>query len=413
IVGQPVRVTHHPPWPPGHTRPPARSPPAPRPATRLVVQETRKKFPDLPEAEAKFEEVTGVLRADVFALLYTIVLALVIADVSGNFAAASSTVSAEATAVARLAHSANVFPADAKDAINASARDYVYAVVEDEWPSMRTGQQSPRAAAALDGLYAVYQSLNPQTTVEQAFYGASVNDLGEVTLERRQRLLQSQERLSSLLRVLLLVGAVVFVVLGYPASVRSLFGQLAIVGATAAFVSFAYLLTMVLDYPFAGDVSVDTAPFKQGALARYWAYEGPPRQLDPEMVGRLSPEDLVGVWNSDSAFGVMVFRQVDGEIRATYRNSGGTVVGRIADDGVLRGWWCQEPTRMPLNNAGEVEWRLLETPDDGQSRVLDGRWKYGAEEAFRGGWNLTWIGGSEPPDLTTQFDNPSTFCRHP
>ncbi len=372
----------------------------------------RKAFPNLAETEARFEEATGVLRADVFALLYTIVLALVIADVSGNFTEASSTVSAEATAVAQLAHSTSVYPAAESDAINDSVREYVRAVVEDEWPSMRNGQSSPRAAAAIDGLYAVFQGLNPQTAVEQAFYDASVNDLDEITFQRRERLLQSQESLSFLLRVLLLVGAVVFVVLGYPASVRSLAGQLVIVGATAAFVSFAYLLTIVLDRPFAGEVSVDTAPLMQGSLARYWAFEGPPPQLDPEMVERLSPEELVGVWNSDSAFGVMVFRQVGGEIRGAYRNDGGTFVGRIGDDGVLRGWWCQEPDRQPLDNAGEVEWRLLETPD-GQRQVLDGRWKFGAQEAFRGGWNLIWLGGQEPPDLAAQFDDPATFCPHP
>lgn len=372
----------------------------------------RKAFPNLAEAEAKFEEATGVLRADVFALLYTIVLALVIADVSGNFTEASSTVSAEATAVAQLARSASVYPAEASDAINDSVREYVRAVVEDEWPSMRTGQSSPRAAAAIDGLYAVYQDLNPQTAVEQSFYDASVDDLDEITFQRRERLLQSQESLSFLLRVLLVVGAVVFVVLGYPASVRSLAGQLVIVGATAAFVSFAYLLTLVLDRPFAGEVSVGTAPLKQGALARYWAFEGPPPQLDPDRVERLSPEDLVGVWNSDSSFGVMVFRQVGGEIRGAYRNDEGTFVGRIGDDGVLRGWWCQEPDRQPLDNAGEVEWRLLETPE-GERPKLDGRWKFGAAEAFRGGWDLTRLGGQEPPDLAPQFDAPATFCPHP
>ena len=54
----------------------------------------------------------------------------------------------------------------------------------------------------------------------------------------------------------------VFIVLAYPASVRKLGTRIAIVGAVSAFVSFAYLLTMVLDYPFAGDVLVDTSPYK-------------------------------------------------------------------------------------------------------------------------------------------------------
>ncbi len=316
-------------------------------------------------------------------------------------AEASKTVSAEANAVAQLARSATVFPADATDAINDSVREYLRAVADDEWLSMRSGQSSPRAAAALDGLYAVYQDLSPQTAVEQAFYEASVDDLGEVTLQRRERLLQSQESLSPLLRVLLPVGAVVFVVLGYPASVRSLAGQLVIVGATAAFVPFAYLLTIVLDRPFAGDVAVANAPLKQGALARYWAFEGPPAQLDPDRIERLSPEYLVGVWNSDNAFGVMVFRQVGGEIRGAYRNDGGAFVGRIGDDGVLRGGATQQRGR------GRVEApRDSGRPATGPRRTVEVRGGGSPQ-----GWGLTRLPGTEPPDLATQYEDP--FCRYP
>lgn len=380
-------------------------------STLLAIVTTvaiRKVFPDL--TEVSFEEATGVLRADVFALLYTIVLALVIADASGNLGRASSTVSSEATAVAQLAHSMSAFPAESKVLMSETIRAYVHAVVDDEWPRMRWGGQSPRAAAALEGLYAVYQGLHPQTTVQEAFYEASVDNLRQVTLERRERLLQSQESLSSLLRLLLIIGAVVFVLLAYPASVRSLGAQVLIVSAAAAFVSFAYLLTMVLSYPFAGQFSVDTSPFTQGVLAQFWASTGAPPPLEPGMTERLSPEDLVGVWNSDSSFGVITFRHEGDEIHAAYRY--GTVVGRISDDGVFRGWWCEGPTRLPPDDAGEVEWRLLKSPDE-QMEVLDGRWRYGTEEPLRAGWNLSGIGGPEPVDLAAQFDDPSAFCRHP
>ncbi len=372
----------------------------------------RKAYPSLHERAGRFEETVVVLRRDLFSFVYAVVLALSIADLSGNVSAASSTVAGEANALAKLASSAGVFPAQTSDAINDSLREYVHAVVDDEWPSMRTGQSSPRAAAALEALNAVYQGLTPQTAVEQTYYSASVDDLGQVTLARRERLLESQVSLSPLLRILLVVGGIVFVVLGFPAAVRSMSARLLLVGIAAAFLSFAYLLTMVLDYPFAGQTAVSTAPFKQGALARYWAFDGPPRQLGPQMVARLSPADLAGVWNSDNGFGVMVFRVEGSEVRGVYRNDEGTIVGRIGGDGVLRGWWCQEPGRTTPGNAGEVEWRLLHTTG-GQRRVLDGRWKFGAGEGFRGGWDLTWITETEPADLAPLFDDPSAFCPHP
>ncbi len=364
-------------------------------------------------ADSGFEAVVEILRADVFALLYTIVLALVITDLSGSLDKASSTVSAEASALAGLTRAADSFPPAQGQAIRDGANEYVHAVVEDEWPRLRTGEPSARAFAALEGLYATVQSFGPQTPVEQSFYESAVGELGQIDQSRRERIQQSQEGLSPLLRALLIIGAIVFIILAYPASVPRALTRALIVAATTAFVSFAYLLTMVLDYPFAGDVSVDTSPYQAGVLARYWASDMVPRPLATETFGNLSAQDLVGVWNSNSSFGEAVFREVGAEIRGAYRSSNGTVVGTLSTDGVFRGWWCNEGSRTPPREAGEVEWRLLLTPDGGPT-ILDGRWRFGAEEPFRGGWDLEKLDGlPEPPDLAARFADSTSFCPHP
>jgi hypothetical protein len=102
---------------------------------------------------------------------------------------------------------------------------------------------------------------------------------------------------------------------------------------------------------------------------------------------------------------------VGDEIRGAYRLESGTVTGELGDDGVFRGWWCQEPDRRPPDYAGEVEWRLLEG-SDGPPR-LDGRWRYGTEGEFMGGWDLTKIAGVEPADLRALVEDSSLFCPHP
>jgi hypothetical protein len=368
-------------------------------------------FPSL--AESGFEELTGILRTDVFALLYTVVLALVISNLSGDLAEAEQTVSAEASALNGLTNAANSFPDSERESIRSAVGEYLHAVVQDEWPKMRWAEASPRAAAALEGLQATIRNLQPQNPVEEAFYQSSVNDLSSITLNRRKRLQESGENLSTLLRTLLVVGAVVFIALAYPASARSRLKRVMIVASAASFVSFAYLLTMVMDYPFAGDNPVDTAPYKSDSLSLYWAPDVIPRPLTLDTFERLSTKDLIGVWISDSSFGEAVFRTVGDEIRATYRYDKGTVVGTLSPDGVFRGWWCEAGSRKPLKDAGEIEWRLMKTPE-GEPEMLDGRWRYGDKEPFRGGWDLTKIPGkAEPPDLAAGFDDPATFCHHP
>jgi len=210
-------------------------------AAVIISTVVHKIFPNL--ADSGFEEVTGILRADVFALLYTIVLALVIADLSGSLAEASSAVSSEASALDGLTRAADSFPPGPRDSIRDGVDEYVHAVVEDEWPRLRLGEASSRAFAALEGLYASVQDFEPQTQVEQTFYQTSVDDLDQITLSRRERVQQSQAGLSPLLRTLLVVGALVFIILAYPASLKRLRTRVLIVGATSAFVSTPFRST--------------------------------------------------------------------------------------------------------------------------------------------------------------------------
>jgi hypothetical protein len=370
----------------------------------------RRKFPNLSDSD--FENLTGILRADVFALLFSIVLGLVIADQSGNMATASATISRETSALAEMAAASEAFEPVKRAVLSTALDEYLHAVVDDEFTAMQTGRASPRAAAALEALHAAYREYEPETEVQRAFYSRSVDNLGEIILNRRDRLQQSQDGLSPLLRTLLLVGAFVFILLAYPASVRNLRAHLLIVAATAAFVSFAYLLTMVLDYPYAGQVSVDSSPYKLGALAQYWGEDDPPRPLDSPELGEIDEETLLGKWNSHHAYGEMLFRRVDGEIRGAYRLESGTVTGELGEDGVFRGWWCQDPDRKVPDNAGEVEWRLLDDPET-PGIQLDGRWRYGSTGKLIGGWDLTKIGGVEPADLRALVEDDSRFCPHP
>ena len=98
-------------------------------------------------------------------------------------------------------------------------------------------------------------------------------------------------------------------------------------------------------------------------------------------------------------------------MRAVYRVGQGTFVGDVDPDGVLRGWWCDAPTRQPPDDAGEVEWTLVRS-DDGEETAF-GSWRYGTQEPLKGGWDLEKIGGPEPPDIAARFDDAAQFCPHP
>jgi Protein of unknown function (DUF4239) len=234
----------------------------------LVLQRA---VPNLHESE--FEKGSEALRGG-FTVLFGLVLGLAIASVSGQLAVARTTVSVEAASLAELVRASRALPPDDRAAIEQALAAYVHAVADDEWATMQRGLDSPRAAAALDQLYAVYtEHPPPPDPLAPVRFSAAMAKLDQVTTARRTRLQQaaSGSSLPDLLRILLTSGVVAFIAVWYPVKISNKRVQVVVVACTAAFILFAYLLTILLDFPFAGDIRVENAPFKAGALASFWS----------------------------------------------------------------------------------------------------------------------------------------------
>jgi eukaryotic-like serine/threonine-protein kinase len=76
----------------------------------------------------------------------------------------------------------------------------------------------------------------------------------------------------------------------------------------------------------------------------------------------------------------------DGTLWGAYAHDTGFVQARFRD-GKLVGWWCEEPTRQPPNDAGEFEMTVSRT--DSGAIFLDGRYRYGREGQWDENWNFT------------------------
>jgi hypothetical protein len=218
--------------------------------------------------EGSFDEGSKAIETT-FTLLFGLILALTIAGLALNSDTANSAVSDEATAMAQLTRVGQGFNRQRRIPLKAAIEQYVHAVAEDEFATMKSGRQSPLAATALANLYAVYQNYNPGPG-ETKDYETSLAKIDELVALRRQRLQLSQQSLSPLLRIMLLIGTVVFVILSYPAKISNRVTRTTVVAAIAAFVTFVFVLTIVLDFPFSGDQSTSSKPYKEAVLAQYW-----------------------------------------------------------------------------------------------------------------------------------------------
>jgi hypothetical protein len=100
------------------------------------------------------------------------------------------------------------------------------------------------------------------------FYSQALGHLDEVATARRERLNISMAKLPTVLVLMLPSGPALLLLLEYRPRLMPR-SQMIFMGTLALVVSSTYLLTIVLDDPFSGDVSVSNEPLKSGRLRRW------------------------------------------------------------------------------------------------------------------------------------------------
>ncbi|RSS59709.1 DUF4239 domain-containing protein [Streptomyces sp. WAC01280] len=228
----------------------------------------RRRYPSL--AQGEHNDMVGVTLG-MFGAIYGIILAFVIVTLWTQLESTQTIVATEATDMALIARDAAAFPPPVRARLDGALSAYVHAVVEDQWPRMRAGRPSHGATAgSFQAVYDVLQSYEPRTAREEVFYEEAVSQLNDVASQRRARLTMAEQQLPPLLQVLAFGGAIVLIPLTFLYGMRKLRIQILFVASVAALIGFSLLLVFVLDRPFAGELSVSPAPYREGALAQYW-----------------------------------------------------------------------------------------------------------------------------------------------
>ncbi|WP_317441162.1 DUF4239 domain-containing protein [Streptomyces collinus] len=208
---------------------------------------------------------------ELFGAIYGIVLAFVIVTLWTELEQVQAVVTSEATDLAVISRNSHSFPNEVHVKMDKAIGGYVHAVVDDAWPLMRVGKNSLSATSGrLEALYEVLREYNPKSASEQAFYNQTVERLNDVTAQRRTRILAATQRLPVLLQILTYGGALVVMLVTLLYGVENLKVQLFFVGSIALLVGLSLTLVLVLDHPFAGEVSVRPNPFMEGQLKKYW-----------------------------------------------------------------------------------------------------------------------------------------------
>jgi hypothetical protein len=197
------------------------------------------------------------------AVLYAVLLAFVVIVVWGQLDVTHIRVHKEADALSDLFRESQVFPTSMHRAILDAVRAYARAVVEEEWPAMARGVESPPGQQAYSNLWQTIRIVEPRTPAEMNWHAIMLQSLATMSDARRDRLADSRAVLPPVLWVALLSGGAINVGYTYLFGVRSLAVHLIITTALTAMMTLLLLVILILDHPFTGSHRVEPEPFVQ------------------------------------------------------------------------------------------------------------------------------------------------------
>lgn len=192
--------------------------------------------------------------------VYAVLLAFVVYVVWNQFNEARNAVDAEANELADLARVARDLPAPINDEVVGRIREYVKAVVGEEWPLLARGEMSGHARRHLEEVWQRLQRCEPTTLRVELLLGDALDRFNDLSDCRLHRLTAARTRLPPTMWTLLIVGALM------TAGSMAFFGMdsasshFTMTGALSGLIGFMLYVVYDLDNPFIGDWRVRPDP---------------------------------------------------------------------------------------------------------------------------------------------------------
>jgi uncharacterized membrane protein YraQ (UPF0718 family) len=212
-------------------------------------------------------DVAGFIYA-VLGVVYAVLLGLMVVAVWEEWNAATNAADREASELAEVFWVADRMPEAEGHQIQELARSYARVVVEDEWPLMRQGKSSPKAWKLLDEIRSEVQNFQPSTPAQQILYEQALEHVHELADARRERLLDADQGLPTILWIVLVVGGIVVTGFTYLFGLDNTIIHLLMVAALALIIALVLFTVAELDFPFSGGVRIGPEAMEQ-VLGRF------------------------------------------------------------------------------------------------------------------------------------------------
>jgi len=197
--------------------------------------------------------------------IYAVLLAFVVYVVWGQFNETRGYCDREATALVDLHRTSSGLPARSRAAIQSGLRDYVDAVLRDEWTAMATCDEATieRVSELLEHVWLAIHGCKPANDCQHTIYGEVLGRFNQLSDLRTSRISAARARIPLAMSILLYTGALLTVGSVYLLAFDQVWLHSLVTAALAGAIAHILFLIRDLDDAFAGDWQVARTPFER------------------------------------------------------------------------------------------------------------------------------------------------------
>jgi hypothetical protein len=219
-----------------------------------------------PIANRKIINEVNAWQMGVLGTTYGVILGFMLFTVWTDFRAAEIDVALETASLLNVHHIAAGLPMPQRDAMRGLTVKYADAVVNQEWPAMQAQQESHAGEVVLGQMWQVLIAAQAKTSSETSSIDHLTSAMTNLDDRRRMREEQHENKLPSVLWVLLIVGGMATVVSSCLLGNDKKWLHYAQVLALAFVVSVTLASIADLARPFEGAVAVTATPLQRALV---------------------------------------------------------------------------------------------------------------------------------------------------
>lgn len=151
--------------------------------------------------------------------------------------------------------------------------DFVYNVIDDEFPNMAIMKPSRKTPESLNLVYFEMEHLKPQTPFQMQLVGEMFHHLNQLDTYRGLRTTSIETEIPPPIWLPIILGAIITMVFAMLLDIESTRMHIAINSLLGIFIAMFIFIIILLDHPYTGAIGLKPKAYKQIFTLDAWANE--------------------------------------------------------------------------------------------------------------------------------------------